>query len=168
MNTLYKNSLLYLLATLSVKAASFILLPFYSYLISPAEYGYIYIVVSFVSFMSIMMTFSVSASISRFYIDCEGIVEVRKMFSTIVYTVVGCSLIIGSSLLYFHEEIAFWLNIPSLYLIIAIISSIFILLLFADYKPSLHSSRGKKNIVDKYGYGNLANCYSVEYGVVYE
>lgn len=124
MNTLYKNSLLYLLATLSVKAASFILLPFYSYLISPAEYGYIYIVVSFVSFMSIMMTFSVSASISRFYIDCEGIVEVRKMFSTIVYTVVGCSLIIGSSLLYFHEEIAFWLNIPSLYLIIAIISSI--------------------------------------------
>lgn len=80
MNTLYKNSLLYLLATLSVKAASFILLPFYSYLISPAEYGYIYIVISFVSFMSIMMTFSVSASISRFYIDCEGIVEVRKMF----------------------------------------------------------------------------------------
>ena len=124
MNTLYKNSLLYLLATLSVKAASFILLPFYSYLISPAEYGYIYIVISFVSFMSIMMTFSVSASISRFYIDCKGIVEVKKMFSTIVYTVVGYSLILGSSLLYFHEEIAFWLNIPSLYLVIAIISSI--------------------------------------------
>lgn len=124
MNTLYKNSLLYLLATLSVKAASFILLPFYSYLISPAEYGYIYIVVSFVSFMSIMMTFSISSSISRFYMDCNGFEEIRNMFSTIVYTVLGTSLLLGSSLLYFYETLACWLNIPSSYLVIAVVSSI--------------------------------------------
>lgn len=124
MNTLYKNSLLYLLATLSVKAASFILLPFYSYLISPAEYGYIYIVISFVSFMSIMMTFSVSASISRFYIDCKGMEDVRKMFSTIVYTVLGSSIVFGGILLCLNRTLAHLLNIPSLYFIIAVISSI--------------------------------------------
>ena len=46
--SLVKNSLLYIISTLSVKAASFLLLPFYSYLVTPAEYGYVFVVSAFV------------------------------------------------------------------------------------------------------------------------
>ena len=66
--SLVKNSLLYIISTLSVKAASFLLLPFYSYLVTPAEYGYVFVVSAFVSFMSIFMAFSLHGALSRFYL----------------------------------------------------------------------------------------------------
>lgn len=125
MNRLYKNSLLYLVANIAVKAATFLLVPFYSYLITPSEYGYIYIVVSFVSFMSLFVTCSLHGAITRFYWECKDINEIQKMFSTITYIVLFLSFVVATTMLFFSELISNWLNLPIIYLKIAIFSSVF-------------------------------------------
>lgn len=124
MHTLYKNSGLYLVANLAVKAASFLLVPFYSYVVSPSEYGYVYIVISFVSFMSLFVTCSLHGAINRFYWECKNIEDIQKMFSTITYMVLVLSVSLASLILFFNEKISSWLNLPKTYLNIAVFSSV--------------------------------------------
>ena len=50
-SSLLKNSFLYLIATISIRATSFLLLPFYSHLVSPEEYGYVYMVSAVSTFL---------------------------------------------------------------------------------------------------------------------
>ncbi|NBH68315.1 lipopolysaccharide biosynthesis protein [Phocaeicola sartorii] len=113
--SLVKNSLLYIISTLSVKAASFLLLPFYSYLVTPAEYGYVFVVSAFVSFMSIFMAFSLHGALSRFYFDCESKEEVRQLYSTIVLVIFLLSLSLSGSLFLLSNTLSEILNLPVKY-----------------------------------------------------
>ena len=165
MNRLYKNSLLYLVANIAVKAATFLLVPFYSYLITPSEYGYIYIVVSFVSFMSLFVTCSLHGAITRFYWECKDINEIQKMFSTITYIVLFLSFIVATTMLFFSELISDWLNLPIIYLKIAIFSSVFTCF---DHSTSLYETRGKKNFFYKYWRWIRTDIYSIDFNLKYE
>lgn len=124
MNKLYKNSALYLVATLSIRGASFLLVPFYSYLVSPSEYGYVYIVISLVFFMSLFVTCSLHGAINRFFWECNSLKDIQIMYSTITFMVVCTSVVISSLMLSFSKEIAIWLNLPVVYLRIAVFSSV--------------------------------------------
>ena len=123
MNKLYKNSALYLVATLAVKATSFLLVPFYSYLISPSEYGYVYIVISFVTFMSLFVTCSLHGAVNRFYWECSDKDDVNRMYSTITYMVLIIAIAITFIMLILSEEISGLLSLPVIYLRIAVFSS---------------------------------------------
>ena len=124
MNKLYKNSFLYIVTTLVIKAATFLLVPFYSYLISPSEYGYVYIVISFVTFMSLFVTCSLHGAVNRFYWECNNLTELRKMYSTITYMVAINATIVSLLMLGLGEAISNWLNLPIIYLRIAVFSSV--------------------------------------------
>lgn len=123
MNILFKNSLLYIAATFAVKATSFLLVPFYSYLISPDDYGYVFVVYSIVDFMSLFVICSMHGSISRFYWECSTINDVRKMYSTITIMVAIISILILIPIALLCGSISNMLEIPEIYLHIAIVSS---------------------------------------------
>lgn len=106
-----------------IKAATFTLVPFYSFLISPTEYGYIYTITAFVTFVSLFVTFSMHGVISRFYCECKTADDVAKLYSTIVYTVAIISIFISSITMIFSDRISLFLKIPSLYLKMAILSA---------------------------------------------
>lgn len=125
MNSLYKNSALYLVSNIAVKATSFLLVPFYSYLVSPKEYGYVYLVISFVTFMSLFVTCSLHGAVNRFYFECNNDEDVKRMYSTISFMVITTSTLISVSLLSFCDELASLLSIPVKFLKIAIFTSIF-------------------------------------------
>lgn len=125
MNSLYKNSALYLVSNVAVRATSFLLVPFYSYLVSPREYGYVYIVISFVTFLSLFVTCSLHGAVNRFYFECNNNDDVCRMYSTISAMVLITSTIVTFSLLIFSLRLAYLLNIPVVYLRIAIFTSVF-------------------------------------------
>lgn len=137
MSSLVKNSALYLIATIAIKACSFLLLPFYSHLISPAEYGYIFVVIALVNFISFFFSLSLGGAIQRFYFDCQNEAEVKKLYTSIVLLVVLLA-IIGSSFFYFFGNFFSKLtNIPLLYynfaVLISVISAFYPLILSLLY-----------------------------------
>lgn len=120
-----KNSALYLTATLCLKAASFLLLPLYSNLITPDAYGKVYLVSSLITFLTLFLTFSMNSSIQRFFFDCKTEGEVRRMFSTVFYGVFAVSTVIVISLLLLVSPISRWLDVHQSYMLIAIVTVYF-------------------------------------------
>lgn len=117
--SLVKNSLLYLISTILVKATTFFLLPLYSYLVTPEEYGYVYIVSATSSLMMLFMQLSTQVCISRFLFDCKHEDDVKRLFSTIVFTVAGFSTFIFIIVWIFGPTISEFINLPLTYFRIA-------------------------------------------------
>lgn len=123
--SLVKNSALYLLSNIVIKAASFFLLPLYTHLVSPEDYGFVYVVSSFTNFMSIFLLFSLQSVISRFYFECHTEQEIKTFYSNITTMVfLGSSLII-LLLFCFSNSLATLLALPVKYLYIALLISYF-------------------------------------------
>lgn len=123
--SLVRNSILYLLSNIVIKAASFFLLPLYTYLVSPEEYGFVYVVSSFTNFMSILLLFSLQSVISRFYFDCENEQEVKALYSNITAMVALGSSSVIIVLLFASNSLANFLELPVKYLHTAIAISFF-------------------------------------------
>jgi len=66
LSKLVKNSMLYLTATIFLKGASFLLLPLYTKLVSPEEYGVVYLITTLGTFLSLLLSLSVRGAVSRF------------------------------------------------------------------------------------------------------
>lgn len=123
--SLVKNSALYLFSNIVIKAASFFLLPLYTHLVSPEEYGFVYVVSSFTNFMSILLLFSLQSVISRFYFECKNEQEVKVFYSNIT-TMVAMGACVVISLLYVAvQPLADWLELPLKYMLVALAISFF-------------------------------------------
>ena len=96
---LAKNSVLYLISTICLKAVGFFLLPLYTHLVSPEEYGYVYVVSAFVAFMGLFLTLSMHGAIGRFYFDCKSMEDICSMYSQQVATIFCSSSLIVTVLL---------------------------------------------------------------------
>lgn len=125
MSNLVKNSALYLAATLFLKATSFLLLPLYSNLIPPEAYGKVYVISSLITFLTLFFSFSMNSSVQRFFFDCKDESEVRRMYSTVFYSVLMVSTVAVVLFFILLRPIGQWLDISSLYLIIAIVTVYF-------------------------------------------
>lgn len=117
--SLVKNTILYLISTILVKATTFFLLPFYSYLVSPEEYGYVYIVSASSALLMLLMQLSTQVCISRFFFDCKNEDEVKSLFSTIVYTAGGFATILFVLVWLNDGSLASLINLPLKYFRVA-------------------------------------------------
>lgn len=117
--SLVKNTILYLTSTILVKATTFFLLPFYSYLVSPEEYGYVYIVSALSAFMMILMQMSTQVCISRFLFDCKSDYEIKSLYSTIVLTATFSSTLLFLVVWFLGGIISDAINLPLKYFRIA-------------------------------------------------
>lgn len=118
---LAKNSILYLAATLCIRATSFFLLPLYSNLVSPEVYGQIYVVSALNNFLTILLSLSLAICVSRFYFDCKDEGEVKCLYSTILLFVFISSTVIISPFFLFSHGLSELLNIPRDYYIYGLI-----------------------------------------------
>lgn len=122
MSKLVKNSFLYLVATIVLKATHFLLLPLYSNLIPPDGYGKVYVISSFISFFTIFLSISMNSAIQRYFFDCKTEFEVKRMFSTVTLFVFAISTSISAILFLLISPISIWLDIPKVYLSLGIIT----------------------------------------------
>lgn len=123
--SLAKNSLLYLASTICLKAVSFFLLPLYTHLVTPQEYGYVYVVSALVTFLSMFFSLSVHGAISRFYFDCKSMNEVKNMYSQIVVSITALASFVLMILMLFKSTLAAVIGIPCIFFVEAIIISYF-------------------------------------------
>lgn len=121
--SLAKNSILYLISTLCIKATSFFLLPLYTHLVPPEVYGQVYVVSSMNVFVTMLLSLSLSICLSRFYFDCKDERQVKQLYSTILLFVFISSTILITPFFLFRGSISEILNIPINYLVMGLIMS---------------------------------------------
>lgn len=123
--SLAKNSILYLISTICIKAVGFLLLPLYTHLVSPTEYGYVYVVSAFQTFLGLFLTLSMHGSIGRFYFDCKNIGEIKQMYSQHVSSIALSASCIVAIMLIIKNPVSQFLNLPEKYYIYAVLISFF-------------------------------------------
>lgn len=123
--SLAKNSILYLVSNIFIKATTFFLLPLYSHLVPPEIYGHIYVVSALSNFMGVFLPVSMSICISRFYFDCIGEESVKRLYSTILLFVLISSTTILTPLFFFRDYLADLISLPEPYLTSALVMSFF-------------------------------------------
>lgn len=146
MSKLARNSLLYLLTTLVLKGSSFLLLPLYTRLISPDEYGQIFLISTLSTFLATFLSLSVGGAVSRFYFENKEFKAVKEMYSSIVIPIFGFTLIAYIVFLIFANSIALFIDVKPVYLKLGLIASFFSIyypiilsLLYAQQKGGLIS-----------------------------
>lgn len=122
---LAKNSILYLISTICLKAVGFLLLPLYTHMVSPTEYGYVYVVSAFQTFMGLLLTLSMPGAIGRFYFDCKNIDEIKQMYSLQVYSVTIFATCITIIVLLLRERISSLIDLPEKYFVFAVLIAYF-------------------------------------------
>ena len=123
MGNVAKNSSLYLLSTIALRATSFLLLPFYSYLITPDVYGRVFVANALMTFLAMLMPMALNSSVHRFYFECKSLSEEKLLYSTVVWST---TLFVIAYSLIMLLPIAFWarvFEIPSFYILIATVSA---------------------------------------------
>jgi O-antigen/teichoic acid export membrane protein len=98
------NSGLYAVITILQKAVGFILLPLYTFYLSPSDYGITGLVTSLTGILSVLFTLSLNAAISRFYFDYRDDEDIlREFWGTIVTFILVNSIIVSTVLLLFKD-----------------------------------------------------------------
>lgn len=123
MGNVAKTSSLYLLSTIFLKATSFLLLPFYSYLITPDVYGRVFVANALMTFLTMLMPMALNSSLHRYYFECKSLTEERLLYSTIVWAATLFVIFFTAAILL---PIIFWsgvFEIPALYILISTISA---------------------------------------------
>lgn len=123
MGNVAKTSSLYLLSTIFLKATSFLLLPFYSYLITPDVYGRVFVANALMTFLTMLMPMALNSSLHRYYFECKTLTEERLLYSTIVW---AATLFVAFFTAAILLPIIFWsgvFEIPALYILISTISA---------------------------------------------
>lgn len=127
MSKFIKNSSLYLITVLILNASSFFLLPLYTRLLTPADFGNIYLMQTIATIIGLISSVQIKASLSRYYYEYkEDFNKVQKMYSSIViFTFYLASLIYGLIII-FNKYIFFFLHIKFFpYMFVVLLASYF-------------------------------------------
>lgn len=112
MNKFIKNSSLYLITALILNASTFLLLPLYTRLLSPKDYGNIYLMQTISIIISMVSSVQINASISRYYYEYKGnINEVKKMYSSIVMFTFYITTFVYATIFIFNKYLFFFLEV---------------------------------------------------------
>jgi O-antigen/teichoic acid export membrane protein len=121
---LANNSLLYLLTTIFLKGFTFLVLPFYTRLISPVEYGEIYLITTLSTFLSLLASLSTRGAINRYYFDNKESQKLKEMYSSLVYATFFISTVFFVGIFFFAQDIVCLMGITNnTYLYVGLTSS---------------------------------------------
>ena len=95
-----KESLIYGLSTVVARLLSFLLLPFYTHYLSPADYGVSASLFSYIAFFNILFQYGMDQAYIRYYGERE------RALPSAFYGVLGVSLVLGAVLCAFPSQLA--------------------------------------------------------------
>ena len=112
----FKNSLYYMFASTLPVVSGFILLPIYSFYLSPEEYAVYTLSYSFMTLLVVILSLQLHGSIGRFYFEFEGD-SLRSYLSSLVVLLVIVSIVGGALADFMLDDIMSWVypNIDFLY-----------------------------------------------------
>ena len=153
--SLGKQSLIYGAGHIMARSVTFLLLPLYTNILSPQEYGTITLLCAYLGFMVLILHYGLDASFLKYYVPAD--VEDRKSIVTNVYISLVVTTISYFILMMFFGEyvsrILFSSDLPKLtiltsgILIFDVLLSIHVLILRAESRPVLFTLINILNVI---------------------
>jgi len=101
-----KNSILYSLSSLLVKAMNFVLLPIYTLFLTPDDYGITNLINSFTQVASFIIAFSLYSAVIRFYADYkDNKLALKRLYGTVVIFVLLSGIVFTTLGFVFRDEL---------------------------------------------------------------
>lgn len=122
---LLKNTYLYGISTISTKLIAFLMVPFYTYILTKEDYGTIDIIITTISLLLPIATLSIHQAVLRFSLDKESDKKLIFSYATFIVTVSMVFIFIASR---FFTNILFFQNYRELLLGLFITNIIYVLL----------------------------------------
>jgi O-antigen/teichoic acid export membrane protein len=125
---LTKDTAIYGISTMIGRFLNFILVPFYTNIFAPGDYGIVIIVYSYIAILNIFFVYGMDAAFLK-YAAFKDIGDDKDNFSTPYIAVLLTSLVFSGLIILLNKTITGWVGIPLEYTIIIILSSV---ILFID------------------------------------
>jgi O-antigen/teichoic acid export membrane protein len=110
---LVNNTIIYTFGNILPKISGFVLLPLYTYYLSPSEYGIVMSMQAFMIVMQIFITLGIERSLYRIYYDYPTQQEKAELIGTVSVLILTIALIVTGLLLCFKNQIGLvYKNIP--------------------------------------------------------
>lgn len=97
----------YSLGNIFVRSISFLLLPLYSNLISPGQFGDYSLIMSVYTLVQVFYQFGLQTTLNKFYLEADSDKEKAKVFSTIMGLVIALGLIFSVIFYFTAGQISF-------------------------------------------------------------
>ena len=129
-NTFWKQSMIYGVGTILVRAVSFVLLPLYTVFFTTAEAGYVYLLFTFIAFAQVFYNHGMDSAFLKFISQNDE--DQRSVLNTSLIILLFSSGLFSFILCYFASSISsiylglvepFWIILCSIILFIDVISS---------------------------------------------
>lgn len=125
---LTKDTAIYGISTMIGRFLNFILVPFYTNIFSPGDYGIVIIVYSYIAILNIFFIYGMDAAFLK-YAAFKDIGDDKDNFSTPYISVFLTSILFSGVIILLNNPVTEWIGIPENYYTIIILSSV---ILFVD------------------------------------
>lgn len=99
-----KSTGLYSVGMIFLRASSFLLLPFYSKVFTPEEFGNYTLILSFYTILAVIVQAGFQATLTKYYVEAENKNDKKSIFSTIVNTLTLVSITAALILTLFSRQ----------------------------------------------------------------
>jgi O-antigen/teichoic acid export membrane protein len=106
---LLKDSFLYTLSSFLGKGIGFILLPLYTAIFTPSDYGVMDLIALSIVLISNVFSFQTNQSLSRYYVETKSSIRKKSYFTTIFIYYILIYFLVTISLFLYNEEFSFFI-----------------------------------------------------------
>lgn len=101
-----RNAAIFTFFSFFKKGITFILMPLYTYFLSPADYGVVNTIMAFLSLISLFVTLNMEAAATRFFFKYkDNQVKVKEIWGTLSVTVFIMSLLVPFLIFVFNRQV---------------------------------------------------------------
>jgi O-antigen/teichoic acid export membrane protein len=125
---LSKDTLIYGISTMVGRFLNFLFVPFFTNVFNPSEYGYIFIIYSYIAIFNIVYIYGLDSAFLK-YAAFKDVADDKDNFSTPYISVFLTSVIISVLIIVYRNQLSNLIEIPESYSVLIILSS---LILFFD------------------------------------
>ncbi len=126
-----------------LRASSFLLLPFYSQVFSPSDFGNYTLILALYTILAVVVQAGFQASLTKYYVESESLNEKKLIFSTTVNTLTIFAVILGVFLIIFSERVSILIGTTGSFASI-IIAAAFLLVVETVSFYNLHLLRARE------------------------
>lgn len=138
----FKHASAYFSGTILVHLLGIVTLPVYTAYLTPDEYGMVNVFTTYISIVSVLLSFSLQTSIARYYFE-EDKIDFKEFLGTIFVTVTCLFWVQGGIVFFFRAKIATLINLPA-HLIIWLIFTTYLIVVYSFYCQILVATKESK------------------------
>ena len=124
LKSLFKDSFIYSISSFLSKGIGFILLPFYTNVLSPSDYGVMDMIAIFIVLVTNISSIQINQAMFRYYASAKSLQKKTAYFSTTFFFYLTIYSIVTLLLLLYNQEVSFFLFGTDSYFNIIILASL--------------------------------------------